>query len=78
MTVYNLFQSYKPIIEVMRNNGFQYLPDTKEILAYEAYLQLISENAKREYIYSVLQEKYGVSKSTMLRLIKKMSKVAKL
>lgn len=77
MTVYELLTAYKPILRAMDLNGYQ-MHNIRDVEVYEEYTALSAQDGKKEYHIAVLADKYGLSRSTVYRILKKMRKQAKL
>jgi hypothetical protein len=48
------------------------LEDHEHIVIFEEFLRMEGDGEKKEYIYAMLAEKYGRSKRTLQRLIKRL------
>lgn len=48
------------------------LEDCESVGIFEDYARMEERGEKKEYIYAVLQEKYGMSKRTLQRMVKRM------
>ena len=53
----------------IRMNDYQYLK------LYNDYLQMVRNGEKKEYIYAVLKERYGIPKRTIQRIVKRMRNI---
>jgi len=76
MTHYELLKATKSICETMLAND-TCLSDVRMLHVYEVYRQMIAERHKKEYIYQYILEQYGVSRSTMIRINKRMKRQCK-
>lgn len=77
MNTYRLLKMYESMIASLHQNGFEHLPNLKDIEIYEHYLRMMSEKCKKEHIYYVLTDNYGVSRNTIIRIVQRMEKRAK-
>ncbi len=59
-------------LKFLSENGI-YLNDYQYMDMYEEYTNMLKNNEKKEYIYAVMKEKYGVPKRTQLRIFKRLS-----
>jgi hypothetical protein len=59
-------------MEMMSNFGIR-ISDYQYTDMYEDYIKMLKDNEKKEYIYAVLKQKYGIPKRTLLRIIKRFS-----
>lgn len=77
MNTYRLLKMYESMIASLHQNGFEHLPNLKDIEIYEHYLRMMKEKHKKEYIYYVLTDNYGISRNTIIRLVQRMERRAK-
>lgn len=59
-------------MKMMSNFGIR-INDYQYTEMYEDYVNILKNNEKKEYIYTVLSEKYKIPRRTLLRIIKRFS-----
>lgn len=74
MTTFELLRANESVLRLLNTNNVQ-LQDIERLEAYRQYKRLIAEGHKKEWIFYYLQEQYGVSKSTVLRLVERLETV---
>lgn len=73
MTMYEILKLNKGLFEFMIDKDVQ-PADVRYLQLYSDYLQMI-EGQKGVYVVALLMEKYGVSESTVYRVLRRFKRV---
>lgn len=71
MTIYQLLQAYKPVMQTMDDNGYS-MRGLRDVNVYEEYKRLLAEGGKKTYAWNAVKDKYGISDGTLFSIIKRM------
>lgn len=71
MTKYELIKSSSSILRLIAKNGIN-ATDAEYISLYDDYRRMKSERQKYEFIMYYLSTQYGVSETTVWRIVKRM------
>lgn len=71
MSIYEVLKMNESLMRMLRRNGVD-ASTIDYIEAYEAYQEMTAQNLKKEYVYAEISQRYGLSKSTIYRLVKHM------
>lgn len=66
----------RELLKTMSSFGLR-LDDYKHIEMYEEYVLMRERDEKVDYVLSVLSDKYGMSESTVKRVVKRLSREVK-
>lgn len=70
-SVYELLKMNESLVRVMMASGVD--PSMiSQVEAYELYMEMTREGMKKEYVYAVINSRFGMSRTTIIRLVKKM------
>lgn len=71
MTIYQLLQAYKPVMQTMDDNGYS-MRGLRDVNVYEDYQRLLQQEQKKMYAWNAVKDKYGISDGTLYNIIKRM------
>lgn len=71
MTIYQLLQAYKPVMQTMDDNGY-FMRGLRDVNVYEEYHKMLAQGEKKMYVWNVVKNKYGISDGTLFNIIKRM------
>jgi hypothetical protein len=71
MTIYQLLQAYKAVMQTMDDNGYS-MRGLRDVNVYEDYQRLLAEGGKKTYAWNAIKDKYGISDGTLFSIIKRM------
>ena len=71
MTIYQLLQAYKPVMQTMDDNGYS-MRGLRDVNVYEDYQRLLNQEHKKTYAWNAVKDKYGISDGTLFSIIKRM------
>lgn len=72
MNVYEFLRINESQMRVIHSNGID--PSMiAQVEAYEAYTRMMAQGEKKEYIYAELNRRFGLSRTTIYRMILKFS-----
>lgn len=71
MTIYQLLQAYKPLMQAMDDNGYA-MRGLRDVNVYGDYQRMIAEGGKKMYVWNAVKDKYGISDGTLFSIIKRM------
>lgn len=72
MNVYEFLRINESQMRVMHSNGIE--PSMVGMLpAYEEYMRMMADGDKKEYIYAELKRQFGMSRTTVYRMITRFS-----
>lgn len=71
MTIYQLLQAYKPVMQAMDDNGYA-MRGLRDVNVYEDYQRLLAQEPKKMYAWNAVKDKYGISDGTLFSIIKRM------
>ena len=74
MRVGELLKINAEMMKLMSRFGVR-MEDYEHVRLFEDYVDMVEQGEKKEYVYAVLGEKYGVAKRTMQRIMARMGKV---
>ena len=66
----------KELLKKMSENDIK-IEDYRHVEMYDDYCRLAEEGHKKEYAIAVITEKYGVSESTLRRVLKRLAEPVK-
>lgn len=71
MSVYELLKLNESLLRVMAASGVD-IDLVKAVDAYEEYRRLAVQGLKKEYVYAMVGERFGLSRTTIFRLVRRM------
>lgn len=77
ITCYNLVKINRESLKILSNAGLN-IDDWRYVPMVEQFQHMLTMDIKREFIYSMLSEEYGISVSSVKRVIRRMLKQVKM
>ena len=76
MTAIELLRICDKILKSMSEIGLR-ISDYRHVQMYDEYTEMVREGHKKEYVRTILAEKYGTSESSIKRVIRRLSRRVK-
>lgn len=71
MSVYELLKLHETLLRVMADHGVD-VDLVRAVSAYEEYRRLTAQGLKKEYVYAMVGEHHGLSRTTIFRMARRM------
>ena len=76
MQAIELLRFCDKILKSMSEVGLR-ISDYRHVQMYDEYVEMVREGHKKEYVRTILAEKYGTSESSIKRVIRRLSRWVK-